>query len=131
MKLNSKIAVTMFLLLMTCLGVSQAIAQASDKRMPKCAGANGLTRGEMIEILNVHNLVRAGLNLPQLTWDCKLADFAQTWATRGVAEHRDDTIFGESIFVSAARDAAAVAAVNRWMLEKPNWDNKTGKCRAG
>jgi uncharacterized protein YkwD len=90
-----------------------------------------LTRGEIIEILNVHNLVRAGLKLPQLTWDCKLADFAQAWATRGVPEHRDDTIYGESIFVSGARDAAAVASVNKWMLEKPNWNNATGKCSPG
>lgn len=106
-------------------------AQAVDRRMPKCPNANGLTRGEIIEILNVHNLVRAGLKLPQLTWDCKLADLAQEWATRGITEHRDDTIYGESIFVSAARDAAAVASVNRWMQEKANWDNKSGKCAPG
>lgn len=106
-------------------------AQTADKRAPLCKGANGLTKGEIIEILNTHNLVRAGLKLPQLTWDCKLADYAQEWATRGFPGHRDDTDYGESIFVSALRDISAVTAVNRWMLEKPNWNNATGKCSAG
>ena len=116
------------LIAITCLFAN---AQITDKRLPKCSGANGLTRGEIIEILNVHNLVRAGLKLSQLTWDCKLADYAQEWATRGVVEHRDDNIYGESIFVAGARDAAAVASVNKWMLEKPNWDNTKGKCIPG
>ena len=106
-------------------------AQIADKRLPKCAGANGLTRGEIIEILNIHNLVRAGLKLPQLTWDCKLANYAQQWAKRGIAEHRDDTFYGESIFVAAASDVAAVGSVNKWMLEKPSWNNQTGKCNPG
>ncbi len=112
-------------------GAAKVEAQAADKRLPKCSGENGLTRGEILEILNVHNLVRAGLKLSQLTWDCKLADLAQEWAKRGVAEHREDTIYGESIFVSGLRDIAAITAVNRWMGEKPNWDNKAGKCAAG
>lgn len=131
MKFDSKIASILFWLLMSCLCVSHAVAQTPDKRLPSCAGANGLTRDEMREILNTHNMVRADLKLAQLTWDCKLADHAQEWAKRGVAEHRDDTIFGESIFVSGSSDVAAVTAVNRWMLEKPSWNNKAGTCSPG
>ena len=129
MTFSSKIAAVLFL--MTVLSVSLVTAQSAEKRLPKCSGANGLTRGEITEILNVHNLVRAGLTLPQLTWDCKLADLAQDWANKGVTQHREDTIYGESIFVSAARDAAAVASVNRWVQEKANWNNSKGKCAKG
>lgn len=108
-----------------------AEAQIPDKRIQKCSGANGLTHGEMIEILNTHNIARTGLKLQQLTWDCKLADYAQEWAMRGVTEHREDAIYGESIFVSGSHDVAAVTAVNRWMLEKPSWNNKAGTCNPG
>jgi len=122
---------SVFLLSAAFLCVSNSFAQTPDNRIPKCTGANGLTRGEMLEILNTHNLVRAGLKLPLLTWECKLADLAQEWAKRGVTEHREDNFYGESIFVSAASDAAAVASVNRWMREKPNWNNDRGKCAPG
>ncbi|MFN0279267.1 MAG: CAP domain-containing protein [Pyrinomonadaceae bacterium] len=113
------------------IGASFADAQKTVKRPPKCSGVNGLSQAEITEIVNVHNFVRNGLNLESLTWDCRLADFAQEWAKRGVAEHRDDREYGESIFVSGARDVAAISAVNKWMMEKFSWDNKTGKCKPG
>ena len=121
----------MFVWLAGFVAESIADAQMTEKRLVKCTGENGLTRAEMTEILNTHNQIRAELKLPQLTWACKLADLAQEWAKRGVAQHRDDTEFGESIFVAVARDVSAVASVNKWMLEGPSWNNKTGTCIIG
>ncbi len=129
----SKIGTSFFSLTLVCF-VNLTAAMLADAQVAepvKCTGVNGLTRAEIVEILYAHNQIRAGLKLAPLTWDCKLADLAQEWAMRGVAEHRDDTIFGESIFVSGGSDVAAVAAVNKWLLEKPSWDNKTGTCKSG
>lgn len=135
MEFLARARTVLFLTILFCVvihaGAAITDAQRTVKRPPKCSGANQLTQAEIAELVNVHNLVRAGLNLKQLTWDCKLADLAQEWATRGVAEHRDDREFGESIFVSSLRDVAAVTSIKKWMLEKPSWDNKTGTCQPG
>lgn len=125
----------LFFAVLLCIAIhssaSIAGAQRTVKQPPKCSGENGLSQAEITEIVNVHNLVRAGLKLEPLVWDCDLADLAQEWAKRGVAAHRDDTEFGESIFVSCARDVAAISSVNKWMLEKFSWNNKTGACKVG
>ena len=103
-------------------------AQRADKPV-RCLGVNGLTASGIAEILAVHNAARAELGVGKLTWNCKLADYAQQWATRGVYEHRSDYFYGESIFVTSAVDAAPSAAVWTWLSERPNWDNKNGVCR--
>jgi pathogenesis-related protein 1 len=111
--------------------VSIVSAQRSGKQMMKCTGVSGLTRAEIAEILNAHNQVRSELKLASLKWDCKLADYAQAWAKLGHPAHRDEDLYGESIFVGSAADISAVIAVNRWMLEKPAWNNTSATCMAG
>lgn len=106
-------------------------AQGSVRTPAACKNKNGLNNDEIVGILQTHNVVRAGLKLAPLTWDCTLADLAQEWARRGVTMHRDDTFYGESIFVAGDPNVIAVSAVTRWMLEKPNWNNETGACTAG
>src|SRR3982751_6160314 len=101
----------LFVLILACsfghMAAATVSAQAAPKSSAPCSGTNGLTKGEIAEILNIHNFFREGLRLKPLTWDCRLADLAQAWAKRGVPEHRDDTIYGESIFVAASSDVAA------------------------
>jgi len=109
----------------------QPAAKIPAQSLPKCAKPNGLTRDEIESILTIHNTIRAELNLAALSWDCMLADLAQDWARRGMAAHHDDTTFGESIFVASAANARALAAVDRWMLEKPAWNNRSGACAPG
>lgn len=92
---------------------------------------NGLEQAEVAELLSAHNMVRAELKLEPLTWDCSLELTAQRWADRAVTQHDEDTPFGESIFVSSTPTQNVGAVVVRWMLEQPNWDNRTGKCAAG
>ena len=96
-----------------------------------CRGTSGLTTGEITEILKAHNTVRQDHKVPLLTWDCKLAEVAQEWATRGAFEHRTGVTFGESLFVSAKANTKVKAAVHQWMLEKESWDNQTASCSAG
>src|SRR5437667_11647058 len=106
-------------------------AQLTKTNNKGCPGVNGLKAAEISDLLEAQNKARAEHKLTALTWDCKLADFAQEWAGRGVFEHRTDSEVGENMFVSAATDTAATAAIQRWMLEKPFWNNKTGTCQTG
>ncbi len=66
-----------------------------------------------------------------MAWNCSLADMAQEWANRGVAEHRGMTDYGENIFVAASSTVTATDSVNRWLLEKTSWDNSTAICASG
>jgi len=97
----------------------------------KCTETNGLTTAEMDTILAEHNKIRAEFALDPLAWDCKLADFAQEWATRGEAAHRDDTDYGESIFVSGLGSEPVITALDRWRNERASWDNTAGICTTG
>ena len=112
-------------------GVASAFAQTVDKTpVAACTGPNGLTQAEITKILDAHNHARTRRNLEPLTWDCKLADLAQEWATRGLLEHRD-SMYGENIFIAGSRKVHAVSAVDRWMHEKSFWHNETGTCKSG
>lgn len=119
-----------FIMFVFC-GVSSIAAQSESKPPAKCTGSNGLTEIEIADLLSAHNKVREKLSIEDLTWDCKLADFAQEWAQRGIPEHRPDNDYGENLFVAADGDIKAATAVDRWMLEKTLWYNEAGACTFG
>lgn len=96
----------------------------------KCDG-NNLTAAEITELLAAQNKARAEQKLPPLTWDCNLAKYAQEWSTRGVAEHRADTPYGENVFVASNTAEPIETVVKTWMREKANWDNKNATCAPG
>jgi len=96
----------------------------------QCAGSNGFTKDEMIELLAAHNRVRADVHVAPIVWDCKLAAFAQEWAIKAVTAHRD-TEFGESIFVSSNPAEPVKTVVDRWVREKDYWDNSKAVCQTG
>lgn len=96
-----------------------------------CTGSNGLKAEEIDALLAAQNKIRADLKLSPFTWDCKLADLAQEWATRGVFEHREDVEYGENMFAASNIAVNATAAVDWWMKEKAFWDNTAGACQAG
>lgn len=110
------------------------ITAGAQKVKPKnaaCTGANGLTQAEIAGILDIHNKTRAGLGLPKLVWNCGLADGAQTWAARGIFEHRTDSSYGENLYVSSSQLVNPVYGIERWLSEKPGWNNSTATCEAG
>ena len=96
-----------------------------------CSGKTDFTEAEKVQILEAHNKARAALHLAKLSWDCDLAKTAQEWANRGFSGHRPDNDFGENIFVASNPNTSPVAAVEKWMLEKPFWDNVSGVCQTG
>ncbi|MFL6468428.1 MAG: CAP domain-containing protein [Pyrinomonadaceae bacterium] len=96
-----------------------------------CTEKNGLTVKEIERILIRHNEARLKLQTPAIAWDCTMAQMAQEWATRGVAEHRPDNYFGENLFVSSDGKAAATQGVKRWVNEKKNFAHGTTMCKPG
>lgn len=108
---------------------TDAAAKTTPPAQVKCL-PNGLTETETKELVDGHNRERKGLGLTELAWDCALANLAQDWANRSLAEHRD-TPLGENIFVSANSAEPVATVLTRWMSEKPNWDNTAGQCTAG
>lgn len=105
-------------------------AKAAITPPAKC-GANGLTAAEITDIVAAHNKARAEMKLSPVIWDCKLADLAQEWASKGDFKHRQGIPFGENMFVSSNPTEPISSVVARWMMEKPNWTNATATCAAG
>ncbi len=118
-------------LFLTVILASAVFSQPAKSGGKGCPGKNGLTAAEIAEIVDAHNAARAEHKVPPLTWDCKLADMAQEWATRGIFAHRTGLKVGESIFVSGSPHVKPGLAVHTWMLEKTSWDNKAIACAAG
>ena len=97
----------------------------------KCPSENGLTAAEVSELITMHNSDRVANDIPLLKWDCSLAAAAQEWANRSVFGHREETPYGENIFVTSTPDQSIRSAMDRWLTEKAFWTNRTGTCSDG
>jgi pathogenesis-related protein 1 len=105
-----------------------------------CTG-NQLTAAEIQEILAIHNQARSEVEVPPLTWNCKLADYAQKWVNQDKWGHSPVTNLRQIIPGSQAGENIAAAAPatqpiitsgpTDWVQEKRNWDNKSGMCKSG
>lgn len=104
---------------------------ATEAMVITCAEKNGLTNHEITRILFRHNEARLKHQVPEIKWDCTMAQMAQEWATRGVAEHRPDNYFGENLFVSSSHKAEATQGVKRWIAEKGHLEPGTTNCKPG
>ena len=114
------------------IGVAAVQAQGpSDKTATICGGRNALAQSTVTEILAAHNKIREQFKLSPLSWNCKLADFAQEWANRGVFEHREDNFYGENLYVTRLTDFKPSMAVEKWFSEQAFWDNKSAACQTG
>lgn len=109
--------------------ISTISAPAPATTETKC-GANGLTETEVVELVAGHNKARADVRLQPITWDCRLANMAQEWASKSVYEH-SDTDLGENIFVSGDPNATMGTVMERWIGERMNWNNSAGTCAGG
>lgn len=117
-------------LLMLAL-VFAANAQKVKKNSNRCPGTNGLQEAEITALLDAHNKIRADVGLSKLKWNCRLADLAQEWATRGKFEHRANPVYGENLFVSSETNVLAAESVQTWLMEKSFWNNSAGTCQTG
>lgn len=106
-------------------------AQDGKKADSNCEGNGALTSTEISGILEAHNKARADVNLPPLTWSCKLAEMAQGWANRGIFEHSPDSDFGENIAAALHPDSSPITSITAWWQEKSFWDNTAAQCQTG
>lgn len=103
----------------------------------RCSGSK-LTDAEISMILKEHNDARAEVGVPPLQWDCRLANYAQSWANQGNTEHSSDEqlssiIPGDQAGENLAWDSRtnSVPDVKSWLDEKPFWNNDKATCRPG
>ena len=84
------------------------------------------------EILTAHNEVRASLHERPLTWSRKLANVAQDWADRlaeqGEFYHRQNSGYGENLYMIRPGPAAPEHVVHAWAAEAPDYDHVSNSC---
>jgi len=112
-----------------------ATVTAAKAPQPKsavaCQEPNELSKDEIVQILNSHNAERSSTKIPDIVWDCRLADIAQKWASRGVAEHQDNDEIGENIFVATDPAYSVDQAMVHWLAEKQNFVPESHSCAPG
>ncbi len=85
------------------------------------------------EMLAAHNAARARVNVPALTWSDALAEHAQAWADRLIAErrfaHRPRSPYGENLFEISGAIASPRQVVADWNSEATGYDYASNKCR--
>ena len=88
------------------------------------------------DFLDAHNAARAqvGAGLGPMTWDAKVASFAQNYANQRIGDcnlvHSTNRPYGENIAVGSG-DFTGRAAVNLWVGEKPFYNYNTNTCAQG
>ena len=107
-------------LLFTCM-VGLAIVQISNAQDTRQ------------DYLNAHNSARAAVGVGQLTWDDRLAAFAQQYANKRIGDcnlvHSGGP-YGENL-AWGSPDLSGVNAVKMWVNEKADYDYKSNTCAAG
>ncbi|XP_062177576.1 pathogenesis-related protein 1-like [Alnus glutinosa] len=85
------------------------------------------------DYLKAHNDARAAVGVPALTWDDKVAAYAQDYANKRIGDcslvHSGGP-YGENIAWGSA-DLSGTAAVKMWVDEKANYDYNSNTCAAG
>ena len=85
------------------------------------------------DMLAAHNAVRSRVGIPPVNWSARLADQAQGWANRLLAEnrfvHRPDNKYGENVFEITGTTASPAHVVESWAAESRDYDYAANKCR--
>ncbi|XP_062177937.1 pathogenesis-related protein 1-like [Alnus glutinosa] len=85
------------------------------------------------DYLKAHNDARRAVGVPALTWDNKVAAYAQKYANKRIGDcslvHSGGP-YGENIAWGSA-DLSGTAAVKLWVDEKANYDYNSNTCAAG
>jgi uncharacterized protein YkwD len=88
--------------------------------------------GIMAGMTRFHNVVRAEVGVPGLTWDPTIAATAQAYAAKCVFQHSGTAGLGENLAAYAPPGGhTASAPVNDWAAEKANYDYTTNTCATG
>ncbi|KAL7741057.1 hypothetical protein ACLKA6_013490 [Drosophila palustris] len=113
--LHKKMSVNVFYVILICLlcsylGISSAATVESFEQ----------------EVLDAHNFYRARHNAPPLRLDDDLSELATEWAQHLLAtrrmEHREDSGYGENIYMAMGGDLDPKDAVKSWYDEIEDYD---------
>lgn len=84
------------------------------------------------DLLAAHNMARAKVGSPPLTWSDPLARAAQTWADHLMATRRFETQpnnpYGENLFLVTGGTMAPTQVVRTWLAEVRDYDRATNRC---
>lgn len=91
-----------------------------------------------VEMVELHNRVRAQVRVPPLVWSDKLAAHAKQWAEqladRGTFEHSRNPNYGENLYEISGTPGAAFATpeqvIDAWASEARNYDYHSNRCRS-
>ena len=121
------------------LGATVANGQAT------CTGNVVLTQAQIDGILDAHNQTRAAenANIPNLQWNCDLAEVAQSWADRGEFNHstgewrnanyqnlsgQSVRWIGENLYWYSAPNGNPINAVTSWASERADYNYANNSC---
>ncbi|KAF2294258.1 hypothetical protein GH714_008668 [Hevea brasiliensis] len=86
------------------------------------------------DYLNAHNQARAAVGVGPMTWDNKVAAFAQNYANQRAGDcnlvHSSNRPYGENLAKSSG-DLSGKDAVKLWVDEKAFYDYNSNSCAAG
>lgn len=86
------------------------------------------------DFLIAHNLARAAVGVPPLSWNRTIATFAREFADRRKADCRlvhSGRPYGENVCWGSGTDFTGADAVWSWVEEKQFYDHHTNACAAG
>jgi len=88
--------------------------------------------GLLAGITRFHNVVRAEVGVPGLTWDPTIAATAQAYAAKCVFQHSGTAGLGENLAAYAPPGGhTAKSPVDDWESEKANYDYASNTCASG
>ncbi|XP_059653086.1 pathogenesis-related leaf protein 6-like [Cornus florida] len=86
------------------------------------------------DYLDAHNAARAAVGVGPMTWDDKVAAFAQNYANQRIGDcnmvHSTNRPYGENL-AAGSGDFTGRAAVNMWVGEKANYNHNSNSCVGG
>lgn len=86
------------------------------------------------QFLSPHNAIRASIGLPPLSWDPRLARYAQQYARkrqRDCALAHSNGPYGENIFWGSGSGWSPAQAVAEWAKERRWYRYRTNSCAQG
>ncbi|KAI3715920.1 hypothetical protein L6452_22913 [Arctium lappa] len=87
------------------------------------------------DFVNAHNRARAQVGVGPMTWDSRVASFAQNYANqrRGDCQliHSQNRPYGENLAGGSGFELTGVRAVDLWVGEKADYDYNSNTCAPG
>ncbi|XP_024979355.1 pathogenesis-related protein PR-1 type-like [Cynara cardunculus var. scolymus] len=87
------------------------------------------------DYVDAHNRARAQVGVGPMTWDSRVASFAQNYANQRQGDcqliHSQNRPYGENLAGGSGFELTGVGAVNLWVGEKADYDYNSNTCAPG